>query len=300
MAEVLDEPVWLGLARAHRDRADAFTAAHRERSARGQAHPVWDFLFTYYSLRPRHLRVWHPGYGTVLAGPAAAGYLRRAGYAATDDGVAVDAEFLQTRLPTVRFIAALLGATAGRNPQFGCFGMHEWAMVYRAGRPRHGQVPLRLGAAGTDAVLESMPLRCSHFDAYRFFTPAAVGRNSRRLSRETQPATEQPGCVHATMDLYKWSYKLGPLVESSLLIECLELAADARELDMRASPYDLRDFGFEPIAVEEPAGRAEYVRRQATLTARAAPLRSALLQRCERLLAAAAAAEVALPAGRID
>ena len=53
---------------------------------------------------------------------------------------------------------------------------------------------------------------------------------------------------------------------------------------MRASPYDLTDFGFEPIAVEEPAGRAEYARRQSVVAERAAPLRAALLERCERLL----------------
>lgn len=53
-------------------------------------------------------------------------------------------------------------------------------------------------------------------------------------------------------DLYKWCYKLGPLVESELLIDCLALAADARALDMRASPYDLAGYGFEPIAVEPP------------------------------------------------
>ena len=56
-------------------------------------------------------------------------------------------------------------------------------------------------------------------------------------------------------------------------MDCLELAADARELDMRASPYDLRDYGFEPIAVETPAGRAEYVRAQQSVAERAAPLR---------------------------
>ena len=61
---------------------------------------------------------------------------------------------------------------------------------------------------------------------------------------------------------YKWAFKLGPLVASELVMDCLELAADARELDMRASPYDLRDYGFEPIAVETAAGRAEYVRAQ--------------------------------------
>ena len=64
-------------------------------------------------------------------------------------------------------------------------------------------------------------------------------------------AEEQPGCVHAGMDLYKWAAKLGPLIESSLLLDCFALAVDARVLDMRASPYDLRDFGFAPIPGRE-------------------------------------------------
>ena len=87
------------------------------------------------------------------------------------------------------------------------------------------------------------------------------------------------------MDFYKWCYKLGPLIESELLMDCLELAADARELDMRASPYDLADYGFEPIAVETPAGRAEYVRAQQDIAERAAPLRAALAGRCDLQLA---------------
>jgi hypothetical protein len=89
------------------------------------------------------------------------------------------------------------------------------------------------------------------------------------------------------MDLYKWCYKLGPLIASELLADCLELAADARELDMRASPYDLRGYGFEPIAVETPAGRAVYVRAQQRVAERAAPLRATLAERCDRLLVAA-------------
>ena len=46
----------------------------------GEAHPVWDFLFTYYSLRPRQLRIWHPGFGVALGGAAAERYLGRSGY----------------------------------------------------------------------------------------------------------------------------------------------------------------------------------------------------------------------------
>jgi hypothetical protein len=164
-----------------------------------------------------------------------------------------------------------------------CFGLHEWAMVYRTPDIRHDQVPLRLGAVATDAVVESMPLRCSHFDAYRFFTEPAAPRNAQRLSRASQVASEQPGCVHANMDLYKWCYKLGPLVPSELLMNCLALAADARALDMRASPYDLADYGITPIAIEDAAGRTEYVRCQRDIARRAAPLRETLLDWCERL-----------------
>lgn len=300
---VLSQQVWTARAQAHRDWADGFTAGHRSRAARGQTHPVWDFLFTYYSLKPRLLRVWHPGFPTALAGPRAGEYLARAGYVETPVGVTVGSEYLIARMSTVRFAARVLRSTAGRAPQFGCFGMHEWAMVYQADTTRHSRVPLRLGRAGTDAVIESIPLRCSHFDAFRFFTPAAAPRNQVQLSRAGQADSEQPGCLHANMDLYRHCYKLGPLISSDVLAACLLLAADARELDMRASPYDLRDYGFEPITVEEPAGRAEYVRHQEALARRAAPLRAVLADHCERLLAAAqqdaAPSEERLLTGRI-
>ncbi len=180
-------------------------------------------------------------------------------------------------------MAQLLAATATRPAQLSCFGLHEWAMVYRSGEVRHQQVPLRLGRAGTDAVVDSMSLRCTHFDAFRFFTPAAAPRNMERLTRDDQIGREQPGCLHAGMDLYKWAFKLVPLVDSDLLLDCFALACAAREIDMRASPYDLSSFGYEPIAIETPGGRADYVRAQAELATRASDLRSVLLQRCRSL-----------------
>ena len=283
VTEVLVESDWTGRAEAHRARVEAFTAPYRRRVQQGGSHPVWDFLFTYYSFRPRQLRVWHPGYGVVLGGVTAGGYLRRSGYTEHPDGVTLGHAYLRSRAATVDFVTKLLRATATRPAQFGCFGMHEWAMVYRAADVRHQTVPLRLSRADTDAVVEAVGLRCTHFDAFRFFTPDAACRNRTRPSRENQVDTEQPGCVHATMDLYKWAYKLGPLIASDLLMDCLRLAADARELDMRASPYDLSGYGFEPVTVEEPAGRAEYTRLQSALAAHAAPLREALLRRCEQL-----------------
>jgi hypothetical protein len=281
--DALDESVWVRHAHAHRDRVDAFCAPHRARRRTGRPHPVWDFLFTYYSLRPRQLRCWHPGFGVVLSGQQSREYLGRSGYGPVPGGVTVTVEHLRSRADTVHFVAGLLRATAARPARLNCFGLHEWAMVYRSPDTRHDAVPLRLGHAGTDAVVESMSLRCSHFDAYRFFTDAAVGRNLEPLSREGQVETEQPGCLHAAMDLYKWAYKLAPLVASDLVVDCLELAADARLLDMRASPYDLRDYGFDAIAIETRGGRAEYVRSQQDIADRAAPLRATLAAQCDAL-----------------
>jgi hypothetical protein len=290
---LLCEAVWTTSERGHRRRVEEFLAPHRKRAQVGEPHPVWDFLFRYYSLRPRQLRIWHPGFGVVLGGPdsrAAQQYLDRTGYGPHPAGVTVTTEHLRSRTGTVSFIADLLRATATRSPRMNCFGMHEWAMVYRAPTLRHDGVPLRLGADATDAVVESIPLRCTHFDAFRFFTEPAATRNAGTPSRSDQSDWEQPGCVHANMDLYKWCYKLGPLVESELLIDCLELAADARALDMRASPYDLAGYGFEPIAIENAAGRAAYAREQQDIAARAAPVRATIAERCDELLVAALAA----------
>lgn len=284
---VLSEAEWTSRERRHLERVDCFVDPHRARTQRGEAHPVWDFLFTYYSLRPRQLRRWHPGYGVALAGPGAQRFLARTGYRTRGPLVEVADDYLTNRIETVEYMSRLLRGTARRAARLNCFGLHEWAMVYRSPAVRHAKVPLRLGSAGTDAVVESMPLRCSHFDAYRFFTEHAVPRNAEPLSRDRQLATEQPGCIHANMDLYRVAYKLGPLVDSALLVDCLELAADAREVDMRASPYDLTDYGFEPIAIETSEGRVAYVRAQQDIADRAAPLRSALADACDLLLARA-------------
>jgi hypothetical protein len=87
------------------------------------------------------------------------------------------------------------------------------------------------------------------------------------------------------MDLYKWAYKLSPAVPGELVADCFALAAEARELDMRASPYDLADLGYPPVAVETPEGRAAYVTAQRGFATRGALLRARLLGLCEELLA---------------
>ncbi|MDD7962811.1 3-methyladenine DNA glycosylase [Microbacterium thalli] len=272
----LSSDEWRDRADAHAERADALTAAHRARSARGQKHPVEDFLFTYYSYKPAVLRRWHPGAGVVLEEAG-----ERAGwrwYAAVGaDGARVDdAGFRDQRGSLYRGAVGILRATLSRNAAFGCFGLHEWAMVYRAQATRHA-VPLRLGGPGTDAVVEAHDLRCTHFDAFRFFTPEAVPRNRDALQREGAEEREQPGCLHAGMDVYKWIVKLSPLVPGELLLDAFELARDIRTLDMRASPYDLSDWGYSPVPIETAEGKAEYVRRQRELSERGQRLRRAVL-----------------------
>jgi hypothetical protein len=86
------------------------------------------------------------------------------------------------------------------------------------------------------------------------------------------------------MDLYKWAYKLGPAVPGDLLLDCFVLAADVRVLDMRASPYDLRDAGYQPVAIETPEGKAQYVAAQRGFARRGAELRSRLLGVCQELV----------------
>ncbi|GAA1692468.1 hypothetical protein GCM10009808_07010 [Microbacterium sediminicola] len=272
---VWERSVWTERAEAHRTRADELTRGRRERSARGDTHPVDDFLFTYYSYRPALLRRWHPGEHVVLAdAPERFGWR---GYRRVEAGVTVDGRAVRAeRAALFANIANLLARTATRPARFGCFGLHEWAMVYREPEHRHG-VPLRLGQDGTDAVVEAHGLRCTHFDAYRFFTPEAVSRNAEELTRDRQSETEQPGCLHAGMDVYKWAVKLGPLVPGDLLLDTFTHARQIRDLDMEASPYDLPEWGYAPVRIETEEGKAEYVRRQRALAERSQQLRGRLL-----------------------
>jgi hypothetical protein len=280
---VLVDTAWEAQRGAHVARVQRWTDPLRERRSSGTSHPVLDFLFTYYSHRPSRLLRWHPGPGVVLSGPSARGYLRWPAYESVPSGVMLG-PLPASRVPTVRFVSSLLSATASRAPRFGCFGLHEWAMVYRASAVRHEKWPLRLGSVETDRIVESLPVRCTHFDAFRFFTPAARPLNALSLTRSDQVAQEQPGCLHAGMDLYRWAYKLDPFVPSSLVADCFELAHDIRVLDMCASPYDLSALGYAPVMIETAAGRAEYVRRQAEFVERAAPLRARLLSVCASLV----------------
>ena len=125
--------------------------------------------------------------GTAKLTPAereAAGWTGREGAG----GVTVDvAAFMTRRGQAVERWHGILQATANRPARFGCFGLHEWAMVHglEADDRRHGGVPLRLGREATDAVTETHTIACSHFDAYRFFTGGPIAPADAALAPVT-------------------------------------------------------------------------------------------------------------------
>ena len=278
---------------AHKDTVTRLTKDHLERASRGQRHPVWDFIFHYYPVTPGKLSHWSPGHGVYLVDAPAMKYFTAVDsesiptVALEDAGIIADqlhghtvttldtAALWADRGSTFRYIENLLTQTLSNPTHFDCFGLHEWAMVYR-GRPRHPE-PLRLGPEATNRVVETHSVRCTHYDAFRFFTPDAVPRNKFHPSREIQPLCEQGACLHANMDLYKWATKLGPLVPGELWLDTFRLACDIRKLDMEASPYDLTEWGFTAVPIETPEGKAQYVAAQREFSQRASDLRTKLI-----------------------
>jgi hypothetical protein len=283
--EILAEPEWLARRASHRRRLAGIVDAHLERRQRGQRHPVLDFMFEYYFHSPAQLMRWDPGVDVALTGAGAEEFLRQPEYARCDEGVAVDPrKFPATRMKSARWIRDLLRATLERAPQLACHGLHEWAMVYQAADRRHAGTPLRLTGGEIDAVVRSLPVCCTHFDAYRFFTGPARPLNPVELTRARQAEFEQPGCLHANMDLYKWAYKFQSWIGSDLVGETFLLAWEIRQLDMQASPYDVREFGLEPVRIETESGRTEYRRRQLEFAVRAQEIRRRLADAYDRML----------------
>lgn len=276
---------WRGRQVAYLSRMRPWSEDRVRRLSRQHKHPVHDFLFEYYAYRPSYLTRWSPGVGVRLEGATEYDLDWQAWFRPCDGGWVLPAgEFPQRRIPFLHWAINYLETTGAREPFFGCFGLHEWAMVYREEQIRHGRVPLRLGRSETDSVVESSALQCTHFDAFRFFTPDAVPLNRLPLHRETTTAHDQPGCLHVTMDLYKWAFVIAPYSSAEVIADAFELAVSTRVLDMRASPYDLTAFGFQPIPIETRKGREEYVEAQRTLYGKAQVVRHAILTEYRRLV----------------
>ena len=281
----------------HRARVAEYADAFVRRRSRGEKHPVHDFLFTYYPFSPNKLKHWVPALGEVLEMDAAAAekypWLLDLPLCQNDGELLLDANRIdKAALRAAMLIEQLCAALLERAPRFSCFGLHEWAMVYRqpAEQVRHQGYELRLSAEALAEFVEAQPLNCTHYDAFRFFTPEARPLNAIQPTLETRVQNEQSGCLHANMDLYKWCTKLWPWCGSELLADTFLLALEGREMDMRASPYELRHLGYEPIAIETTAGREQYRLEQQALQEKAQPLRVRVKAAAQAVMNAAAGA----------
>ena len=279
----LPEHEWKARKVNHEMRVDELVSGYLEARSCHEKQPLMDFLFEYFQFRPSALRRWSPGFDTSLevSDQSALPQIREI---RIQNGLAwLDLQQFPTkRIKSLEWILTLLKNSRDKKPTFGCFGMHEWAMVYRTDNVRHAQFGLRMEPKELTEFVESRPLVCTHFDAFRFFTPEAVPLNKFQLSRETFADTEQPGCIHTNMDLYKWAYKLHPWIPSNLILEAFELAIEARTIDMQASPYDLVKNGLPPIKIETEEGRVEYLKAQQSIYEKGVPVREKIIAEYER------------------
>ena len=268
----------------HKVRIDRLLGDFYDKRGRGERHAILDFLVEYYSFRNSKLVSWSPGIGiTVDHEPDEILNGNFWSYSKGMSTVSTD-KLNPKKLAGFEWILHLLRAIDGREPVFHCHGMHEWAMVYKTDEVRHPYLKLRLPHDEIDNFVESQPIGCSHIDAFRFFTEPARPLNRFQPTRENQPQLDQPGCLHVTMDLYKWAYKGWPWVPSDILADALQLAIDTRILDMQASPYDVSMYGHEAVPIETVEGRKMYAARQEALSRRAEPIRKRLIAAYEKLL----------------
>lgn len=296
---LLPEQLWRERERRHHEAVDALTTDHLRRRQRGTPHPVIDFLFTYYRTSVGAVRRWHPGPGVILENahddPRAQWRHYRRATLRGRTGLIVDPDSVISRGGSrLRRARKVVRATASRPGATGCFGLHEWAMLYRSREEgvRHGQVPLRIPHEKVDEVVRGSRLRCTHFDAFRFFTEPAAPLNEVQLSREEQETREQPACLHAGMDVYAYTAALEAGAPGELLLDTLRAAFRAREVDMRSSPYDLSEWGLTPIPVETPRGRAEFVAFQRDWITSTQELRTRYLSAVDRLESLSGSGEI--------
>jgi hypothetical protein len=283
------ETEWRDLAQNHFDIAPTFTAGPRLRRDRDEKHPVEDFLFNYYPYPIALLELWQPGIGVALRFHDVEALPSRflGKRYRTDGGVCwLDRDSISEKeRQRLSWIHSLLTATQSHVPNFACHGLHEWAMVYRAEEIRHSSLaPLRLPQREIDSLVESRSITCTHHDAFRFFSKQALPLNRIQPTLDTRHENEQPGCIHANMDLYKWAAKSMPWIGSDLLLEIFRLATRLRDLDMRASPYDLAEWNVTPVKIETPEGRREYEAEQRKLADESRILRNKLIHSLDDLL----------------
>lgn len=211
MAVMRIEPRWEADAREHSftmnellyPHEDVSKSALRERQHQVSSHPIYNFVHTYYRFSAAELKRYSPGVDVELSLVSQANRdLLHSKYLLPVSDDSSDFKFVPPHplkadgrhgwiaLSRTRDI---LLKTMSRPPQFACFGLHEWAMLYSNRSvasldSRHQpQLDLRVSQEVIDDAVETLTLRCSHFDAWRFFHPAVRFFHQTVLSHPLQP-----------------------------------------------------------------------------------------------------------------
>jgi len=312
--------IWLPLAESHANIVHNLLYpegdTNKQRLHNTKQHPIYNFLHTYYRYPIADLKKYSPGMNVILDdindNDIDKYFIRKYLYQEKENSnsyiykpiIPLQADGSKGWI-NINRVKTILENTINRTPNFACFGLHEWAMLY-SGRvntleasssssiyhkkngniinlekplDKHQDVPLRVTQNAIDDIVEGIGLHCTHYDAFRFFHPRSQPFNDvNPLTRETQHEYETPACVHASMDLFKYAYQIYPFIDSELLIDSIQLALACRKVDMLASPYDVSQYvNDEPIRVETSEGRKAYILEQEKLIERAAPIRQKLL-----------------------
>ena len=263
----------------------------------GVAHPVEDFLFTYYSLRPAALRRWHPGYGVALADGAPyaglKGYVVRGGVATVSDEHVVSQRLL------VETLHRLLVATAGRAPQL---RLLRHARVGdglpAAAGARCGTPPGRCGSAARAPTTwwsrTGSPARTSTRSGSSPTprvpsTPCDPGATTGRRSSSRAACTPGWTSTSTPSGSRRWCRPSWSPTASSwpATSACSTCARRRTTCPRSATP---------PCAWRPPRASRSTPRPSAASPSAARPLRQRLVEQCERLLAAAERQGVGAPA----
>ena len=296
---MLTRSEWRSRADAHRRRVkDLLGGMFYDRKIHDK-HPIYNFLFTYYRFRPhRTLERYSAGLEFGLekhcnSDDDGSLYLPSSKhFSVKNNCIEMDPvkSLNEKSVTRIRNLHTLLALVQRRPPTFSCFGVHEFAMLHSGARHSHFQknLKLRMTQREIDDVVERAPIRCSHFDATRHFPESALKSCGIKTGPTLRVKNEQAGCIHTNLDLFKFSLRLWPFASSELVADALELAIRARELDMRASPYDLssisdftelgRDFDLTPVLIETESGRAEFRDSTMVLYRDSLPIRNRLIK----------------------
>jgi hypothetical protein len=183
----------------------------KERTHLVKQHPIYNFIHTYYRYSTQNVKKYSPGLDIVMKVidiDDDRSHLNQKYLKSSAEGYYY--ELPREDSPTSKFgwislskTRDLLHSTANKQPFYGCFGLHEWAMLYSGRRDtskkteeRHQkELPLRVSQEVIDAAVESSnALKCTHYDAFRFFHPAAQPLNAvSMMTRDFQKENEQPG-----------------------------------------------------------------------------------------------------------